>query len=271
MSKAPLNDTIAIVISQMVDDSQVEKREPSHSDIESQFQRVGLLGVDPKQQGKTVGKAKRVRAVLTWAIENNLEAGEKLTYYLISLIRGLGGFRETSPNYVGKDVIENAVIAFKDEGYILSKDGNLLSVVLDNLSATENEKALKAYARRAKRGIEDAALLAGTSKDLMEAVAAHVILKKWGTYSTQSNFPTLLGQAFTALGLATSNTKQVPRESAQKKVERALFELACAINKLRNKEGTGHGRPFLPSVTSDEAIVAIESIGIISEFMLSKL
>ena len=105
----------------------------------------------------------------------------------------------------------------------------------------------------------------------MEAVAAFVVQKKWSNYSAQSNFPTLLGQAFTSLGLATPQEKEQPKEPAQKRVERALYELACSINKLRNKEGTGHGRPFLSTVSESEAKTAIESIGLISEYLLSKL
>jgi hypothetical protein len=81
----------------------------------------------------------------------------------------------------------------------------------------------------------------------------------------------LLGQAFTCLDLATPQTQQQPNEKAQARMERALFELACSINKLRNKEGTGHGRPFLSTISESEARVAIESIGLIAEYLLSKL
>lgn len=272
MNKVPLNDSIAIAISKMVDGALCDKkREPSHSEIEYEFQRVRLLKADPKQQGNSVGKAKRVKTVLYWAIENDLEAGEKLVYSLLNLVKSVGGFRLTSPNFIGEEAIGNLINAFKDEGYSLSRDGNLNRVVLENLNSVEQHIALKAYAKRAIKGNEDAALLTGTSKDLMEAVAAYIILEKWGAYPTQANFPTLLGQAFTALGLATTNEKQQINEPAQKRVERALYEFACSINKLRNKEGTGHGRPFLTNVTDEEAKVAIEGIGLISEFLLSKM
>ena len=50
-----------------------------------------------------------------------------------------------------------------------------------------------------------------------------------------------------------------------------MYDLACAINRLRNKQGTGHGRPWLPDLDQDEAKAAIELIGTISERMLSKL
>jgi len=267
----PLNDAIAVAISKMVDDSQIEKREPSHYDIECEFTRAKLDSADPNKLGKTVGKAKRVRAVLTWAIDNNPGAGEKLVYLLLSLVKSLGGFRADSANYVGSEVIENLKTVFKGEGYVLASDGTISKVLLDNLNEIETHQVLLAYAKRATKGADDAALIVGTSKDLMEAVAAFVLQKKWGSYPLQSNFPMLLGQAFTALGLATPQTPPQANEAAQKRVERALYELACSLNKLRNKEGTGHGRPFLSTVSDSEAKMAIESMGLISEYLLSKL
>ncbi|HAE43237.1 MAG TPA: hypothetical protein DCG34_10030 [Clostridiales bacterium] len=271
MNKLPLNDSIAIAISKMVDDALCDTREPSHSDIEYEFKRAGLLEADPKQKGNPVGKAKRVKAVLYWAIENDQQAGEKLVCYLLNLVRSVGGFRSTSPNFIGEDSIANMIDVFKNEGYSLSEDGSINTVVLENLNSVEKYIALKAYAKRAIKGSEDAALLVGTGKDLMEAVATHIIMEKWGAIQTQTNFPTLLGQTFTALGLATSSDEQQVNEQAQKRVERALYEFACSINKLRNKEGTGHGRPFLTNVTDEEAKVAIEGIGLISEFLLAKM
>ena len=132
-------------------------------------------------------------------------------------------------------------------------------------------KALQIYTQRARKGIEDAALVVGTSKDLMEAVAAHVLQELWSQYPITTNFPTLLGQAFTALGMTTPAEKEINGEHPRKNVERKMYDLACAINRLRNKQGTGHGRPWLPDLDDDEARAAIEFIGTISERMLRKL
>ncbi len=143
--------------------------------------------------------------------------------------------------------------------------------VLDNLSGATLTEALEAYVRRAKKGSDDAALVTGTGKDLLEAVAAHVLQQRFGNYSTTSNFPTLLGQAFIALGLATSQDLVQPGEPPRKRTERAMYELACGINQLRNKQGTGHGRPWLPTVTESEARAAIEFMGVIAERLLAAL
>jgi Abortive infection C-terminus len=253
-----------------VDDSQSERgsRQPSHSEIEDQFRRANLLECDPNKLGRPIGKAKRVRGVLQWAIEHNIERGERLVYLLVALVRGVGGFREGSNNFVGAEAIQDLRDAFASEGYHLSETGELLPVVLDTLQGHELTEALKAYVRRARRGALDAALITGTGKDLVEAVAAHVLIQRYGTYSHNDNFPTLLGQAFVATGLCA--VKKV-NPTAQEQMDLALYELACAVNRLRNREGTGHGRPFLPSVTQTQARAAIQSMGLVAARLLDAL
>lgn len=268
---APLSDAIITAVAQLVDDAQGERRDPSHSDIEFNIQVAGITAGDPKSNGQTVGKAKRVRSTLSWALDAVPEAGGQFVSALIANIKGHGGFRETSPNFVGSDAIANARAAFDAEGYELTCDGELRPKVLDNLFGATLTEALWAYVRRAKKGSEDAALITGTGKDLLEAVAAHVLQQRFGSYSTTSNFPTLLGQAFIALGFATPHDPVKSGEPPQKRTERAMFELACGINQLRNKQGTGHGRPWLATITESEARAAIEFMGVIAERLLAGL
>ncbi|WP_254607202.1 abortive infection family protein [Achromobacter mucicolens] len=266
-----MTDTIIVALSRVVDDAQTERRAPSHFDLESLIRQHGLVQGDPNSNGQVVGKAKRVRAVLNWAIEHASEAGGAFVISFISLVRGHGGFRDSSPNYVGKDAIDNCIFAFDSEGFSLGTDGDLRPKVLDALSGSSLTKALEAYVRRAKRGVEDAALEIGTGKDLVEAIAAHIVLQKFGAYPSHANFPTLLGQAFVALGLATPHDAVQSGEPPQRRIERAMYELACGVNLLRNKQGTGHGRPWVPTATKADARAAIESMGLVGEFLLSRL
>ena len=271
MDKVPVNETVIYALARLVDDAQKERRDPSHSDIEFQINKVGLISADPNKEGPPVGKAKRVRAVLTWSVENKPESAESFAAGLVSSIRACGGFRESSPNFVGNDAIKNLSDALKPLGVLLTEDGSLSPLSLENLSGKKLTEALEVYIQRAKKGIEDAALVVGTSKDLMEAVAAHVLQELWGQYPSTVNFPTLLGQAFTALDLATTAEKEESGEHPRRNMERKMYDLACAINRLRNKQGTGHGRPWLPDLKPDEAKAAIEFIGTISERMLNEL
>ncbi|MGD0650921.1 MAG: abortive infection family protein [Verrucomicrobiia bacterium] len=267
----PINDAILVALAQLVDDAQTERRDPSHEQIGFCIVKAGLKHADPQAQGQPVGKAKRLRAVLSQALQDDFKAAQKLTDILISHIRGLGGFRTESQNYVGAEAIRNLQAAFANEGFVLTDDGDLTPKVLDSLSGAELTEALSAYVRRAQRGAEDAALLTGTGKDLLEATAAHVLVELWSQTNPPHNFPTLLGQAFVALAFKTSEDKPQPGESPQHELQRALFGAACAVNRLRNKQGTGHGRPWLPTVTPDEAQVAAQTMGIVSGLLLSSL
>ncbi|RFB72937.1 MULTISPECIES: abortive infection family protein [unclassified Herbaspirillum] len=268
----PINDTIISAIASLIDDAKTgTSRVPTHYDISFEVERVNLLAVDPKELGQQVGKAKRVRAILSWALEHNQQAGAKLIELLLSKVKASGGFRIGSENYVGRDAIENAMAAFKSEGFTLEEDGTIHAQVLNNLTGKELTAALLKYAQRAQKGSHDAALVTGTGKDLLEATAAHVLMTKYGAYSSSLNFEGLLGQAYMALGLAVPQSNVVTGEPTVKALERALFQSALAVNKLRNKQGTGHGRPWLPEVTDVEAKAAIEVVGTITIFLLSKL
>jgi hypothetical protein len=272
MNKLPLNDAIAHAIARLVDDSMSDRREPSHSSIEFEIGRVNLTKYDPNKPGVApVGKMKRVRTVLVAALEQDKDNAEKFAYNLVALITANGGFRDGSPNYVGNDVINNLKPLLRANGILLGDDGSISPLVLDGLSTKEMSDALRTYITRAKKGDEDSALIVGTGKDLLEATAAHVLVTKTGTYPTTVNFPTLLGQAFICLDMATSLTPKSPNEHPRKDIERNLFDLACSINRLRNKQGTGHGRPWLPDLKSSEAKEAVQMIGIIAEKMLLAL
>lgn len=271
MDKVPVNDTVIYALAHLVDDAQKTTRVPSHSEIEFQITKAGLSCADPNKKGPPVGKAKRVRAILSWSLENKPESTECFAAGLISSVRACGGFRSNSPNFVGNDAIENLSGSLKPLGISLAEDGSLTPLVLDGLTGKELTQALEIYVDRAKKGIGDAALVVGTSKDLMEAVAAHVLQELWRQYPTTTNFATLLGQAFTALGLATTADKEESGEHPRKNMERKMYDLACSINRLRNKQGTGHGRPWLPDLSHDEAKAGIELIGTISERMLNEL
>ena len=267
----PISDIIIVAVSKLIDDAQVESREPTHYDLEVQIKKAGLTEADPKTQGQTVGKAKRVRATLNWAIENNAQAGSKLVSLILSQVRAVGGFRDTSPNYVGKEQILNAISAFDTENFSLSENGGIRPKVLDALKGKYLTEALQAYAQRAKKGSEDAALLSGTGKDLLEATAKHIIQTKFGNHPTNANFPTLLGQAYAALRMATPEDSKIANEPAIKDYERALFNMATSINRVRNKEGTGHGRLCITALSAKESHSVIESVGIIAEFLLNRL
>ncbi|MEQ8955795.1 MAG: hypothetical protein RL120_16810, partial [Gammaproteobacteria bacterium] len=154
MDRVPVNDANIYSLARLVDDAQKDRRDPSHSDIEFQLKRAALIHADPNKDGPPVGKAKRLRIVLNWAIENDIAKAEQLTAGIISSVQGCGGFRDSSPNFVGVDAIADLAAALRSEGIVLGEDGSISPVALDSLSGRNLTQALRGYVRRAKKGIE---------------------------------------------------------------------------------------------------------------------
>ena len=81
---------------------------------------------------------------------------------------------------------------------------------------------------------------AGTGKDHLEAVAAHILTERIKGYPATKNFEGLLAAVFLQLGLALPIPDGQPPKGkpVQRQLERAMFNLAISLNRLRNKEGT---------------------------------
>lgn len=72
-----------------------------------------------------------------------------------------------------------------------------------------------------------------------------------------------------ALDLKPS-TVQFDRD-AHVALQEALFLLGCAVNRLRNDRGDGHGRPGVSTATPLEARLSSEAAGLVTELLLSFL
>lgn len=271
---APIDDAILLAVATLVDDkrSGTGSRLPSHDDLRRAIGRAGLSHLDAgAPPAPPIGKFKRVHTTLISGWTEDADATERLVDILLGVVRGHGGFRAESANYCGDEAIANVAAAYAAHGWTLTVDGQVLPRVLDSLKGRQASEALAQYAERARRGALDSPLLAGVAKDLLEATAIHVVIEKFGGPPVSHSFPVILGQAFYGLGMATDETPKEPSEHPRKRVERAAFGLACALNALRNKEGTGHGRPWPGDLKPAEARFAVESMGNIASLMLDAL
>lgn len=267
----PLTEAIVAAISRLVDDRE-HPRDPTHSAIAAVVLACDLKDIDPARRPQPIGKEKRVRGILDWALVNDPPKGGAFVRRLIAEIRGCGGFRSQSPNFVGDDPIANAIDALGASGFFLGSDGDLRPQMLENLQGAATTAALRAYIARIRQGYMDSALVVGTGKDLLEATAAHVLVERYSSEPSPSlNFPTLLGQAFAAVGLATPEDPVKSGEPPYRLLERRLFDSALAVNTLRNKQGSGHGHAFLPTIDSDQARIAAEMMATVSELLLNAL
>lgn len=233
----------------------------SHADIDAEVGRTQLGRIDPT---RTCGKASRLRAVLIWAIDHDVEAGKDLVDRLFSRVRGGRGFHA-----IGGADQDALRAAFGRAQCELTDEGEFRPLMLDNLSGRDLTVALKGYIQRAKAGHEDAALVASTGKDLLEAVAAHICGETQDT-SRHPPFRKRLGNAFRRLGMAYEKHAGNPARSHVHNIERSMYNVAVEVNLLRNREGTGHGRPWPPNISVAEAKTATELMGVIAEYVLDR-
>jgi hypothetical protein len=52
-----------------------------------------------------------------------------------------------------------------------------------------------------------------------------------------------------------------------KRYEKSLYDIGCAVNMIRNKEGTDHERP----ISQEEEANAVQAIGIGADYLLIRL
>lgn len=248
-------------------------RPPTHDDLTRLFRDTKLTKGDPGMDG--TGKLKRMRAVIAYALTNDRVAGGKLVNRLIKAVRASGGFRTDSPTYIGEDVYRNLRDAFRTTGFELDSDGELRPMLLDNVPEAEQHEVLKTYVRRIRKGATDAPLVTGSGKDLLEATARSVLDSTGKSYSG-TDFPGTLFHAFDALNLPTPDIpameafRQSLSSDARERVQQVLYLLGCEINKLRNEQGTGHGRAFAATVSDQEAKTAVQAMALISELLLAE-
>lgn len=245
-------------------------RPPSHDELTRLFRETKLSKADP---GQGTGKVKRMRAVVDYALANDRAAGGRLVNRLIKAVRATGGFRSDATTYVGEDVYRNLRDAFRARGFELDADGELRPRVLDNVPESEQHEVLTTYVRRIRDGATDAALVTGSGKDLLEATARSVLDSTGKSYGGH-DFPGTLFHAFDALNLpipdipAMEKFRQKLSSDAGERVRQVLYLLGCEINKLRNEQGTGHGRAFAATVSDQEAKTATQAMALISELLL---
>ena len=189
--------------------------------------------------------------------------GLRFVELFVNQVRASGGFRVGTPDCPGPDIVARLRAAFRRVGYDLDPEGNLRPTVLENLDGIEMTEALSAYVRRAQLGSSDAELLIGTAKNLEEATVRHVLKEITGEYATSgraAHFPTALFQAFYALDLAGSKAEL--DKDPYRALQQALFLLACAVNRLRNDRGDGHGRPEPSVATALQGRLSTQSAGL---------
>jgi len=260
-----LSEELVSVLPALVANTKGRSIGPTKTHIVQMCARAGL------REPEDAGKEMLVRMVLSNAVDEDPRGGEKFVRLFVTAARAVGCFRPGDDNYAGADAMRRLRAAFDREGWLLEADGQLRPEVLDSLHGRELTEALQTLVRRARRGADDAELVIGTSKNLEEAVARHVLTEVTGGYSPAMDFVSTLYMAFDRLGLATPQTPEKLDENPYRELVLAIYLVGRAVNRLRNDRGDGHGRPTPPVATALEAQVSSLGAALVSELLLTGL
>lgn len=216
---------------------------------------------------------KRLRKVLALAVTESPERGGALVERLVHVIRGAGGFLSGSDQYAGEDLVHAAERAFAEVGFELDPEGHLRPLLLEGLEGRALTDALWTYVRRARSGATDDALVVGTAKDLTEAIARHVLLEVYGDYPAQIGVPGTLFRAFDCLGMQAPQPAVLASLDSDARIalRQAAYLFACAANKLRNSEGSGHGRPQSSTADAVDGRLCAQAAAAVGDLLLSEL
>ena len=250
-------------------------RGPSHDELDRVFAKAKFARFDPAQRDESgsVGKLKRVRGALLEGSEADQPAALQFVRDLAALFKARGCFTPGSEQYAGEPIIQAAQRAMRAVGWQLDASGDLYPTRLAGLEGRELSEALRQYVRRIQRAGDDSALTIGTAKELLEAAARHVMVEDSGSYDTRADFPTTLFRASTVLGTGVPTARMIQDldEDPARAVEQALALTALAINRHRNEEGTGHGRPQPTRATQRQGLIASHAAAAVTYVLIREL
>jgi hypothetical protein len=269
MNNTPLSEEVAVALACFFSGG----AGPSHSQLDEVFHRAGASRFDPEREGdQPIGKEKRVRAVLSESATAADIDQTRLVTDLVARLRASGCFDSSSPSYAGVSAIEAAQRAFESAGWALGESGTLGPLVLLGLDSKRLRPAIDAQLERVRNAPQDAALLIGTAKELLEATSRYVLEELGQSARADASFDELVYLARDRLQIkpdqveATDDASKMLRE-----VYDALWKIGRAVNLLRDYEGTGHGRTRMASTPPEAARVIVQAAALLAQLMLSTL
>jgi len=176
---------------------------------------------------------------------------------------------------IGADVssenVDRLKRALASAGWYLTEDGHLQpfgNVDLD----TGGRPALEEQVDRLRRSTTDAALLIGTAKDLLESVSKFVLEELGMPVGNKMSYDQLWHLARERLGVLPQQVDpNVPGGDAIRAIHQSTWNIADQVNKLRNLQGTGHGRTLPSGVSEDLAMLVVREAATVADYMLARL
>lgn len=239
---------------------------PTHAALTTAFYQAGLGDVAPYTPGSldSPNKVQRLQAACRAAWRDPVQ-GRKLMDAVLNAYR-IGGVFDGEQWQMETSRLRSAL---NQRGWTLTQDGRMEALGDIDLDAGGRE-ALNEQLNRLRRNTEDAGLLLGTAKELLESIGKFVLEEAGRLPDRRLDFPEVMHLSLELLGvLPGSVDRSEPGAKQVQKVYQAVQTVIQAINELRNAHGTGHGRTLPSGVTVEAARFMIRQATMVAEMMLT--
>ena len=240
---------------------------PSHSAISRVLTGTGY-GDDYTYNKDVQGpnKERRVLRALRQAQRHPARARD-LVEELLSALRTAGLI---GGDAAGEDV-DRLKRALGSAGWYLTEDGHLQPFGHVDLD-TGGRPALEEQVERLRRSTTDPALLLGTAKELLESVSKFVLEELGMPVDDKMDYNHLWHLARERLNLLPQQVDpNLQGADAIRAIHQSTWNIADQVNRLRNLQGTGHGRTLPSGVTEDLAMLVVREAATVADYMLARL
>ncbi|GHD13183.1 abortive infection family protein [Zhihengliuella salsuginis] len=223
---------------------------PTHSDMDIAFRRAGVLS-PREEESRSISKPKRIMNAFSQVVgdaDGRVEA----------LIGALANALATKRIFESSDTGTQGMVAelrtqLAKVGWEVGDTGDLSSRGEIDVQ-TGGREAMEKQIQRLRKSGDDISLMLGAAKDALEAAAKFVLVERHQTCRPDESVEALVRRAMTHAGIST-RPADVDNEASKAlaTLNQAVPKIAEAVRKVRNDQGSGHGRTEMASMSMPEA------------------
>lgn len=224
---------------------------PSQSGLDDIFRRREIDVPQFDERGESWNKVRRLRAAFDAAGAQGEVAVKWLVADIVEEMRFKDVFTSSDPTRL--ELIEKLRAALARAGATLDTDGRIQRRDPGPAVVAGGRETVDRLQAKLRRDDLDPGEILGTSKDLLEATAKH-LLREHDPEARPGDMPGIVTQAMRAADLST-NAQEIdsPNAKAIAGLRNQVAKTAAAVAPLRNAGGDGHGHLEPTDVTPELA------------------
>ncbi|MGP4916300.1 abortive infection family protein [Brachybacterium tyrofermentans] len=225
---------------------------PTHADMDVAFRRAQVSSPQsPPGTGiNSISKARRINNAFDAAEDGQINGLIRaLTMSLMT--KGVFSRAPHSPDL--QQMVAELRRSLTHVGWELSETGTLAPLGIIDVQAGGRE-ALELQLKRLRNSGDDISLMVGAAKDSLEAAAKFVLEERQQSYQPDESLEALVNRAMKLAGISTRPADATSEASkALATLNQSVPKIAEAVRKVRNDQGSGHGRTVLTTMSKPEA------------------